>query len=113
MTKVGATFAFLRLCQRARAEGYPVAYTTDPAWLVNEAINRRAGWLEDRHTRGTVQPVNGKLPRKAAGDYLRSLGHLVRRINSPRQIIRENELGEFRPLIFARLPHRITLREEE
>lgn len=103
--KVRATIDFLRVRQHARDAGYPVSYTTDPAWLVNEAINRRAGWLEDRHTRGTFQPVNGKQPRTTDGDYLRSLRQLAGRINTPRLIVRANELGEHRWLM-QRIPHR-------
>ena len=44
MTKVANTLAYLRQCQTAREAGYPVQFTTDPAWLVEQAINRRAGW---------------------------------------------------------------------
>lgn len=112
-TRVRATLDFLRVRQQARDAGCPVSFTTDPAWLVNEAINRRAGWLEDRHTRGTTRPVNGRLPRKAVGDYLRGLRLLAWRINTPRLVVRESELGEFRSLAFTRFPHRITFRQEE
>lgn len=102
---VGATINFLRVRQGARDAGYPVAYTTDPAWLVNEAINRRAGWLEDRHTRGSFQPVSGKAPRKCDGDWQRHLRLIAHEINTPRLIVRAARLGEHRWLM-ARLPHR-------
>jgi hypothetical protein len=105
MTKVGATIEYLKVRMAARDAGYPVAYTTDPAWLVNEAINRRAGWLEDRHTRGTTQPVNGRFPRKAAGDWQRHLRQIAREVNTPRLIVRVASLGEHRWLV-DRLPHR-------
>ena len=111
-TRTGATIEYLRRCQAARAAGHPVHLTTDPGWLVEQAINRRAGWLDSPHgdtSRGTTQPVgpDGHFPRKAAGNYLRSLGHLARAINTPRLIVREAELGEHRWLL-ARLPGRFT-----
>ena len=40
MTPARATINHLRLCQQARAAGYPVAYTTDAAWLVGQALSR-------------------------------------------------------------------------
>lgn len=80
--------------------------TTDPAWLVNQAINRRAGWLEDSFTRGTTQPVNGHFPRKARGDYLRHLRLIAKEINTPRLIVRRQRLGEHQWL-WERIPHRI------
>ena len=104
-TQVRATIEYLQVRQAARAAGYPVSYTTDPAWLVNEAINRRAGWLEDRHTRGTTRPVNGKLPRKALGDWQRHLRLIAHEINTPRLIVRPARLGEHRWLM-QRIPHR-------
>jgi hypothetical protein len=88
-----------------RAAGLPVSYTTDPGWLVEQAINRRAGWLEDGHTRGTTKPINGKLPRKARGDWQRTLRLIADEINTPRLIVRVQRLGEHRWLA-ERLPHR-------
>jgi hypothetical protein len=111
MTPARATIERLRSCQAARAAGYPVRFTNDPAWLVQQAINRRAGWLEDLHTRGTTQPVGGLFPRKARGDYLRHLRLLSREINTPRLIVRVASLGEHRWLA-ARLPHRFTTEED-
>jgi hypothetical protein len=107
MTKTRATIDYLRRCQEARAQGYPVRYVTDPAWLVNQAVNRRAGWLESPDTsRGTTQAVDGHYPRKARGDYLRHLWLISREINTPRLVVRLSSLGEHRWLA-ARLPHRI------
>lgn len=69
MNQVSATIDRLKLCQKARAAGVRVSYTTDPAWLVNMAINRRAGWMDDPgFARGSCQPINGKYPRRAEGD---------------------------------------------
>lgn len=103
--KVRNTLRYLRACQAARAAGIPVYRTTDPAWLVQQAINRRAGWLEDSHTRGTTQPIAGRFPRKARGDWQRHLRLLARAINTPRLVVRISELGEHRWLL-ARLPDR-------
>jgi hypothetical protein len=105
LSRVGATLAFLRSRQRARDAGYPVSYTSDPAWLVNEAINRRAGWADDPHYFGTTRPVNGRLPRKAQGDYQRHLYQIAREINTPRLVVHVARLGEHRWLV-QRLPHR-------
>lgn len=112
MSPTANTIARLRALQAARAAGARVSFTTDPAWLVEQAINRRAGWAEDPHTRGTTPPVRGRLPRKARGDWQRHLGQIAHRINTPRLIVREAELGEHRWLV-ARLPGRITLAGEE
>lgn len=97
MSAVSATLAYLRQCQAARAQGYPVSYTTDPAWLVTMAINRRAGWPDDPSlTRGSATPVNGKYPAKASGDAYRHLRLIAAEVNTPRLIVREARLGEHR-----------------
>jgi hypothetical protein len=111
MTRTRSTINYLRQCQATRAKGYKVAFTTDPAWLVNQAINRRAGWFEDLHTRGTTQPINGRFPRKARGDYLRHLWLISREVNTPRLRIRVARLGEHRWLV-ERLPNRFTSDDE-
>lgn len=111
MTPTGATIEYLRRCQAARAAGVRVSFTTDPAWLVEQAINRRAGWLEDPHTRGTTRPVDGRFPRKAEGSWQRHLRLIAREVNTPRLIVRVERLGEHRWLV-DRLPHRFTTREE-
>jgi hypothetical protein len=107
MSKVTNTIEHLRRCQDARAAGYPVRFTTDPAWLVEQAINRRGGYVEDPFTRGSCLPVDGKLPRKARGDWQRHLRQLAGFINTPRVVVRVSELGEHRWLI-ERLPGRFT-----
>jgi hypothetical protein len=104
--KVQATVSYLRRCQEARATGYPVSFTTDPAWLVNQAINRRAGWFEGGFTRGTTMPVDGRLPRKADGDWQRHLRQIASEVNTPRLVVRLERLGEHRWLA-DRLPGRI------
>lgn len=105
MTKTQATIEYLKKCQAARAAGYPVSFTSDPGWLVNQAVNRRAGWLEDLHTRGTTKPVGGCFPRKARGDWQRNLWLIAREVNTPRLVVRVERLGEHRWLA-QRLPHR-------
>ena len=43
-TPIRNTIKYLHSRQAYRAGGGQVRYTTDPAWLVNMAINRRAGY---------------------------------------------------------------------
>lgn len=107
------TIDHLRLCQQARAAGHPVSLTTDPAWLVEQVINRRAGWVEDPHTRGSSLPIpcghgstrRSALYRKARGDWQRHLRLIAREVNTPRLVVRVERLGEHRWLV-DRLPHR-------
>ena len=114
MTRPTNTISRLRLCQQARAAGHQVSYTTDPAWLVHMAINRRAGWPDDPgFTRGSAMPVNGRYPAKASGDAYRHLRLLAYEINTPRLIVRRGQLGEWRKLITARLPARIHERNDD
>ena len=56
--------------------------------------------------------INGRLPRKGAGDWQRHLRQLADRINTPRLVVRETELGEHHWLL-TRIPRRITRRGEE
>lgn len=112
-TAIRNTIDHLRLCQKARVAGHQVSFTTDPIWLVNQAINRRAGWPDDPScTRGSALPVNSKYPAKASGDYFSHLRLIAHEINTPRLIIRAERLGECRKLILKRLPERIWTREE-
>jgi hypothetical protein len=107
MTAVHAAIGLLRRCARLRDAGAPLAFTTDPAWLVNMAINRRAGWPDDpSKMRGSAMPMNGKYPRKAEGDQYRHLRNLARAVNTPRRVVRDGELGQWRKLIRQRLPER-------
>lgn len=106
-SRIGATIAYLRRCQAARAVGYPVSYTTDPAWLLDVAINRRAGWPDDpSHSRGSAMPVNGKYPRKAEGQRFMHLWRIARDVNTPRLRVYVSWLGEWRALLMARIPGR-------
>jgi hypothetical protein len=107
--QIQQTLAYLQRCRAARAAGIQVSYTTDPAWLVEQAINRRAGWPDDpTHTRGSCPPVQGTYPRKARGDAYRHLRNLSRKLNTPRLVVRVGELGEWRTLLLQRIPARIT-----
>jgi hypothetical protein len=107
-SKTRATIDYLRACQRVRKAGHRVSFTTDPAWLVEQAINRRAGWVEDPHSRGSCLPIEaGRLHRKTRGDWQRHLRLLASSINTPRLIVRTCELGEHRWLV-ERLPDRFT-----
>lgn len=107
------TIDYLKACQEYRKQGHNVSYTDNPSWLVNMAINRRAGWPDDPSlSRGSAKPVNGKYPSKASGDRYRNLRLLSFEINS-RVIVREQRLGEWKKLVMARIPNRITTREEE
>lgn len=111
---VRSTIVYLQRCQQARAAVLPVSYTTDPAWLVQMAINRRAGWPDDpSRSRGSAMPVAGRYPARAAGDSFNHLRLLARAINHPRLIVRSGELGEWRKLLLRRLPNRITRPENE
>lgn len=108
-SEVGATLEYLKKCREARAVGYPVAFATDPAWLVDMAINRRAGWPDDpTHSRGSARPLpDGRYPPKAEGDTFRHLRLISFEINTPRLIVRPARLGEWRKLLERRIPHRL------
>ena len=106
MTPLHATLLHLQTLRARRAAGQPCALTTDPAWLVDMAINRRAGWPEDpSHQRGTCRPVHGAFPCKAGGDWYQHLRLIAREVNTPRLVVRVARLGEHRWLV-RRLPGR-------
>jgi hypothetical protein len=108
VSEIRATIDYLQTCQNARAAGYPVHMRTDPAWLVNQAINRRAGWLEAPRgdtSRGTSQAIDGHFPRKCGGDWQRHLRLIADEVNTPRLVVRVARLGEHRWLA-DRIPHR-------
>lgn len=112
MSQVSNTIQFLRARIAARSAGYPVSYTTDPRWLVNMAVNRRAGWPDDPTcSRGSAMPVNGCYPKRGSGDSYHHLCTIARDVNTPRLIVRPGQLGEWRRLILARIPDRITVEE--
>jgi len=104
--RAATTIRYLRACQAARDAGMPVAYTTDPAWLVHMAIDRRAGWPDDPTlTRGSCMPVAGQYPRRAAGSEYADARRLADAVNHPRLIVRINDCP---PRYLARLAHRLT-----
>lgn len=106
MSPAAATIRYLRACQAARAAGMRVSYVTDPAWLLDMATNRRAGWPDDPTTsRGSARPLpDGRYPPKGGGDYYRHLRQLAYRINTPRLIVRAREVpARYRERLRARL----------
>ena len=113
VSKVRATLDYLRARQAYRDAGGDVAYTTDPAWLVTMAINRRAGWPDDPSgTRGSAIPVNGRYPKRAegnCGEYLDS-ERLAWRINGTRIVTSARDCP---PRYRDRLRHRLTWPGEE
>jgi hypothetical protein len=74
-------------------------------YLLDCAIDRRAGWVEDPHAFVITMPVNGKLPWKASGDAARHLRQLGHRINSNVRVYR-SELGEWGAYLERKLPDR-------
>jgi hypothetical protein len=102
MTPARNTINYLKRCQSAREAGYPVYLKTDPAWLVNMAINRRAGWPESQFLFAGCMPVEGKYPKRADENLRQFADH----INTPRLIVR----GEQVPMRYRqKLAHRIYL----
>ena len=51
--------------------------------------------------------VNGACPKKASGDTYNHLKLLAWELNTPRLIVRAQQLGEWLKLILKRLPERI------
>ena len=99
------TIDWLQRCRAYRAAGGQVSFTTDPAWLVQMAINRRAGWPDDPSLlRGSAVPVEGRYPKRASGDDWRHLRLFAHNINTPRLIVRERECP---PRLRARLANRL------
>lgn len=84
-------------------------------WLLRVAILRKAKWIEDRHSREHAPALNhrGAFPRFRTGDAQRHLLQLAARLNTPRLIVRESELGEWKAYLMRRIPRRITRRDEE
>lgn len=108
-TKLQATIEHLKACRAYRTAGGMASFLNDPAWLIEQAINRRAGWPDDpSHSRGSCMPVNGRHPKKASGDWFRHLRLIASEINTPRLIMRPARLGEHRWLL-ARLPNRFEI----
>src|SRR5512137_2574428 len=108
MNEVRATIVLLTALRERRAKGVPCYLTTDPAWLLDMAINRRAGWFEDPVTFGTTQPVNGKYPRKAG--VLGALYRLASEINTPSLRVYAQAIGDWRLYLLRHLPDRFVVR---
>lgn len=104
--QVRETITYLRRCQMARATGYAVSYTTDPEWLVDMAINRRAGWPDDPDRRGSAQPTRaGAYPKRASEtDDVRQFAGML---NGSRWYPREIETRWLPKWVRARVAHRI------
>ena len=105
--EVVATRYYLQTAMDIRARGYPVSYSTDPTWLLNMAINRKAGWPDDPGlSRGSARPVEGRYPAKADGDCLKDLSLLSRRLNG-RGSVSVRELGpRLAKRLFKQCPER-------
>jgi hypothetical protein len=114
-----ATLGVLRWGQWARALGAfrspragvqpPVSFWQEPGWLVNAAINRKAGWPDDPTYRGSCRPSDdGRYPPAAEagspGRY-RDVERLARMVNTPRLIVRWRDCPK---RYHARLAHRLT-----
>ena len=117
MTPVRTTIVYLQARQNYRAQGGQVSFADDPAWLINQAINRRAGWPDDPSlSRGSCYPVRGRYPKKAEGDVLNNLHNLAWEINHnivvrPHRIM---EFGAYGKRLMARIrPERLTCPWEE
>lgn len=112
--QVRATKEHLQKLQEARASGYKGSFTTDPKWLVEQAINRRGGYADDSGgRRGSAIPVRGKFPKKGGGDLEADLRRISRDVNTPRLRVYEQRLGSWRKELTKRLPHRFVKPGEE
>lgn len=81
-------------------------------WLIQTAINRRAGEVEDRHARVSGRLNHrGALCRRMTGDARRHLAQIAYKVNTPRLIVRPRELGEWGSYLRPRLAHRLTVDE--
>jgi hypothetical protein len=109
------TINLLKHRQALRAAGEFVSLNNDPSWLVNMAINRRAGWPDDpTHTRGSAMPTtDGRYPPRAYGDQFIELWRLARDFER-RVVVRIDSINwRLRKRLMARIPHRITTKDEE
>ena len=107
--QVRSTIEYLRTCIRARKAGYPVSYTTDPEWLVDMAINRRAGWPDDpSHARGSCMPVGASMryPKRAEGNVVSGCARLAWDL-AHRIIVREISVRWLPRRVRERIAHRL------
>lgn len=111
--RIQSTIHHLKTLMAYRSAGESVCYTSDPSWLINMAINRRAGWPEDIHQYGNVR-INhrGQVARRSVGRHDTEMRRLRHRVNQPRLIVRERE-ARFDRIIHARLAHRFYTEERE
>lgn len=114
-TEIRATIEHLKMLRERRrhmkAEGFIPEVLMDPAWLVDMAINRKAGWPEDPSTiRGSAMPLpDGRYPPRADGDaHYRAAKNLARMVNEPRLIVRVHELTVLPARLRNKLMHRVT-----
>lgn len=102
--RIQSTIDRLKTLKNAREHGYRVCYTTDIRWLIQMAINRRAGWPDDTSLfRGSCCPVAGKYPIKAEGDVYGHLQAVARKLNTPGLIVRKTELGEWKSMLLRKI----------
>jgi hypothetical protein len=106
--RIAATIRFLRSCPPGTAT------LRGRTWFVDQAVNRRAGWMENRHDRHMAQRPNhrGGFPRKATADFYFAAWRLSREVNQPRLIVRRGHLGHA-ACYEARLRHRLTYPGDE
>ncbi len=106
--QVRATVEHLKRLKAAKAAGRKGYLTEDPTWLVQQAINRRGGYVDDPHARGSAIPVKGKFPKKGGGDWERHAMQIAQDVNRPRLRVYESRLGEWGPELKKRLPKRFS-----
>jgi len=106
--KIRHTVATLRQVARLR-DSAPTGTTaaTMPTRLVDIAVNRRAGEIDDPHGRATA-PQNhlGGFPRKATSAYQSEMGRAAHDVNDPRLIVRARGLGQVRGDLMSKIPGR-------
>lgn len=78
-------------------------------WMIDTAINRKAGQVDDPHARVTA-PMNhlGRFPRRRTGDAQSHLYQLAGAINRPRLMVHTSTLGEWGPYLLRAIPHRFS-----
>lgn len=109
--EIRVTIDRLKALRAYRSTGAPVSYTTDPEWLLDQAINRKAGWPEDPSTvRGSAMPLpDGSYPKRADGDRsYRNLHRLARMINQPGLVVYAGEATALPTKHRDKLSHRLT-----
>ena len=99
------TLDMIHFYQAKKAAGFQTSFTDDAHWLMNAAINRRAGYLPDPDfSYYYAQPVNGRFPSRYTGNRLSHLENIARNLNTPNLVVRKTELGEWKSLLLKRIP---------